>query len=170
MSFQGSVHSHQVAVSLLRYYESHILECPSMESISEFLKEQMPRLVLKNMVTILRDALHMDLGSKLQSFETEYSMYRELTASFDDEEETTDLKSLNDSFKRRNKELIEQLACLWGTVSSLENSVASLQETVREQQKLFQEQQETIRKQQERIDRYVISAVYVKCHLSSLLP
>lgn len=95
----------------------------------------------------------MDLGSKLQSFETEYSMYRELTASFDDEEEATDLKSLNDSYKRRNKELIEQLACLWGTVSSLESNVASLQETVREQQKIFQEQQETIRKHQEIIDR-----------------
>lgn len=130
-----------------------------MEAISEFLKDKMPRLVLNSMVAILKDALHMDLGCKLQSFETEYSIYCELTASFDDDEDATDLKSLNDSYKRHNKELVEQIACLRGTVSSLENTVTSLQRTITEQQETFRDMQRTIREQQERIDRCVVSVL-----------
>ena len=124
----------QVAVALLRYYEARILRCSTMESISEFLKEGMPQLVLNNMTTILEDALNMELGSKLQSFETEYFVLEELTTSFNVEAEAQDLKSLNDIFRSHNKELIEQLAFCRGMISNLENTVATLQETVREQE------------------------------------
>ena len=105
-----------------------------MESISEFLKERMPQLVLNHMITILNDALHMDLESKLQSFETEYFVLEELTTSFSVESEVQDLKSLNESFRSHNKELIEQLAFCRGMISNLEATVTILQETVRQQQ------------------------------------
>ena len=121
-------------MALLRYYETHILRCHTMESVSEFLKEGMPQLVLNHMTTILEDAHHMDLGSRLQTFETEYLVMEELTDSFSVDSEAQDLKSLNESFQNLNKELIEQLMFCRGVISNLENSVSSLQETVREQQ------------------------------------
>jgi TBC1 domain-containing protein 4 len=124
----------KVAVALLRFYETRILRCTTMESISEFLKERMPQLVLNHMITILNDALHMDLESKLQSFETEYFVLEELTTSFSVESEVQDLKSLNESFRSHNKELIEQLAFCRGMISNLEATVTILQETVRQQQ------------------------------------
>ena len=124
----------QVAVALLRYYESHILRCTTMESISEFLKESMPQLVLHHMTTILEDAHHMNLETKLQNFETEYFVLEELTTSFSVESDTQDLKSLNESYKSHSKELIEQLMYCRGMISNLEGLVVSVQETVREQQ------------------------------------
>ena len=106
-----------------------------MESISEFLKEGMPQLVLHHMTTILDDAHHMDLEAKLQNFETEYFVLEELTSSFSIESDPQDLKSMNESFKSHNKELIEQLAFCRGVISNLEGLVVSLQETVGEQQR-----------------------------------
>jgi hypothetical protein len=125
----------KVAVALLRYYESHILRCTTMESISEFLKENMPQLVLNHMTTILEDAHRMDLESKLQNFETEYFVLEELTTSFSVESDAQDLRSLNESYRSHNKELIEHLALCRGMIGNLQSDVASLQETVREQQK-----------------------------------
>ena len=94
----------------------------------------MPQLVLNHMTTILEDAHHMDLGNKLQSYETEYFVLEELTTSFSVGTEVQDLKSLNESFRNHNKELIEQLAFCRGMISNLESTLAALQETVREQQ------------------------------------
>ena len=125
----------QVAVALLRYYETHILRCTTMESISEFLKEGMPQLVLNHVTTILEDAHHMDLESKLQNFEMEYFVLEELTTSFSVESDAQDLKSLNESYRSHNKELIDQLAFCRGVISNLQSDVANLQETVREQQR-----------------------------------
>ncbi|CAI7991867.1 TBC1 domain family member 1 [Geodia barretti] len=125
----------KVAVALLRYYESHILRCTTMESISEFLKESMPQLVLNHVTTILEDAHRMDLESKLQNFETEYFVLEELTTSFSVEPDAQDLGSLNESYRNHNKELIEQLALCRGMIGNLQSDVASLKETVREQQK-----------------------------------
>ena len=122
-------------MALLRYYEAHILRCSTMEAISEFLKEGMPQLVVNHMTTILDDAHHMDLEMKLQNFETEYFVLEELTTSFSVESDAQDLKSLNESFKSHNKELIDQLAYCRGMISNLESVVTSLQETVREQQR-----------------------------------
>lgn len=121
-------------MALLRYYESHILRCSTMESVSVFLKEGMPQLVLNHMTTILEDAHHMDLGSKLSNFETEYFVLEELTTSFSVESEVQDLKSLNESFQNHNKELIEQLAYCRGVISNLESVMTALQDTVKEQQ------------------------------------
>ena len=124
-------------MALLRYYESHILRCTTMESISEFLKESMPQLVLNHVTTILEDAHRMDLESKLQNFETEYFVLEELTTSFSVEPDAQDLGSLNESYRNHNKELIEQLALCRGMIGNLQSDVASLKETVREQQKMI---------------------------------
>lgn len=120
---------------MLRYYEARILRCSTMESVSEFLKADMPRLVLNHMTTILDNAHHMDLGNKLQNFEAEYFVLDELTTSFSVEAEVQDLKMLNESFRSHNKELIEQLALCRGMISNLESLVATLQDTVKEQDK-----------------------------------
>ena len=77
----------------------------------------------------------MDLGNKLQTFEAEYFVLEELTASFSVEAEVQDLKMLNESFRSYNKELIEQLALCRGMIGNLESTVAALQDTVREQQR-----------------------------------
>ena len=141
MQTKNKIHFHyildsvpvQVSVALLRYYETHILRCRTMESISEFLKGKMPQLILDNMPTVLEDALNMDLGNKLTSYETEYFVLEELTTSFQLDPEAQDLKALNESFRNHNKELIEQLAFCRGLIGNLESTVATLQEAVKKQ-------------------------------------
>ena len=117
---------------MLHFYEDRILQCQSMECISEFLKDELPQLVLDNMVTILGEALRMDLGNKLQSYETEYCVLEELTMSLQLDTDAEDLKSLNASLKSFNKELIEQLALCRGLITSLESKVAGLEERLKE--------------------------------------
>lgn len=122
----------QVAVAMLHFYEDRILQCHSMEVISEFLKDEMPQLVLDNMLTILGEALRMDLGNELLSYETEYFVLEELTESLQLDTDAEDLKSLNESLKSFNKELIDQLALCRGLINNLESKVASLEERLKE--------------------------------------
>ena len=105
-----------------------------METISEFLKDQLPQLVLDNMATILEEALKMELGNKLQIYETEYYLMEELTSSFHIDEEAQDLKSLNACIRRQNRELIEQLAFHRGLICQLASTVETLQDRLKEQQ------------------------------------
>ena len=79
------------------------------------------------MHTIFRDALQLDLGDRLQTFETEYQIMAELTASFQvDREAPPTLEGLNDILKKQNRELIEQLAICRGSIRGLEATVQSL--------------------------------------------
>ncbi len=129
----------QVILTLLHYHQDFVLQCRSMEAITHYLKEQLPAHVLDNMPTIFSDALRVDLGSKLQAFETEYQIMAELTASFQIDMETPpSLESLNNLLKKQNRELIEQLAICRGSIRGLESTVSSLQAEVDEQRDRIQ--------------------------------
>ena len=53
-----------------------------MEPTCIYLKNKLPEEILTNMSTILENALKIDLGNRLQSFETEFWVMEELRASF----------------------------------------------------------------------------------------
>ena len=95
------------------------------------------------MQTIITDALQLDLGNKLQTFETEFQLIAELTESFQVGLETPDLDSMNGMLKKQSRELIEQLAICRGSIQNLESTIQSLKEQVSSQQ--------------QRIERYSMS-------------
>lgn len=104
-----------------------------MEAVTSYLKDKLPASVLSNMTTIFSEALEMDLGSKLEAFETEYWIMAELTASLQLSTETQTLESINNLLKKQNRELIEQVAICRGSIRGLETTVSSLQAEIEEQ-------------------------------------
>ena len=114
-----------------------------MESTSNYLKNHVPMEIMDNMQTIITDALQLDLGNKLQTFETEFQLIAELTESFQVGLETPDLDSMNGMLKKQSRELIEQLAICRGSIQNLESTIQSLKEQVSSQQ--------------QRIERYSMS-------------
>ena len=85
------------------------------------------------MQAIISDALQLELGSKLQSFETEYEVMDELRATFEVHQDITDIESMNETLKKQNKELIEHLAICHGSIKSLESMVQGLQHELKAQ-------------------------------------
>lgn len=80
------------------------------------------------MSTILENALKIDLGNRLQSFETEFWVMEELRASFPVDLDAPDLESMNEALRKQNRALIEQLAIAHGAIRNLEDAVQELQQ------------------------------------------
>ena len=95
------------------------------------------------MSAILKEALQIDLGNKLQSFETEYEIMLELTNTLNCDAVLTDMDSVNTVLKKQNVTLIEQLAICHGSIRNLEGVVSVLQEQLERQEEKI-----------ERLERY----------------
>jgi len=80
------------------------------------------------MSTILENALKIDLGNRLQSFETEFWVMEELSSSFPVDLDAPDLESMNEALRKQNRALIEQLAIAHGAIRNLEDAVQELQQ------------------------------------------
>lgn len=118
----------------MKRHEENILECTSMESTCNYLKTTIPNTVMADMNSIIEEALRIDLGNKLQTFETEYEVLLELTSTFNYDTVVTDFESVNNVLKKQNVALVEQLAICHGTIRILENAVTTLQEQLESQQ------------------------------------
>ena len=131
-----------MTLSLLDHYQDFVVQHGSMESTSNYLKNHVPMKIMDNMQTIITEALQLDLGNKLQTFETEFQLIAELTES-QVGLETPDLDSMNGMLQKKSRELIEQLAICRGSIQNLESTIQSLKEQVSSQQ--------------QRIERYSMS-------------
>lgn len=119
---------HQIALSLLMHHKEAILQCRAMEPTCIYLKNKLPEEILTNMSTILENALKIDLGNRLQSFETEFWVMEELSSSFPVDLDAPDLESMNEALRKQNRALIEQLAIAHGAIRNLEDAVQELQQ------------------------------------------
>lgn len=119
---------HQIALSLLMHHKEAILQCRAMEPTCIYLKNKLPEEILTNMSTILENALKIDLGNRLQSFETEFWVMEELRSSFPVDLDAPDLESMNEALRKQNRALIEQLAIAHGAIRNLEDAVQELQQ------------------------------------------
>ena len=103
-----------------------------MEATSNYLKTNLPQKVLDDLPKIISETLQLDLGSKLQKFETEYEVYDELSTVFQ-VSLAADTEPTKVILKRQNKVMIEQLAICHGSIRSLESVVLGLQKELEEQ-------------------------------------
>ena len=105
-----------------------------MEATCVFLKNKLPNLVLNKMPTIFEEALKIDLGTRLATFEAEFEVMSELSENaFRSDIYVSDLESVNMVLRKQNSALIEQLAICHGSIRRLENMVTSLQQQLEEQ-------------------------------------
>jgi len=118
----------RIALSLLMHHKEAILQCRAMEPTCIYLKNKLPEEILTNMSTILENALKIDLGNRLQSFETEFCVMEELRSSFPVDLDAPDLESMNEALRKQNRALIEQLAIAHGAIRNLEDAVQELQQ------------------------------------------
>ena len=103
----------------------------------------MPSLAAKDIQTLFKRALHYDLGNKLETFETEYDVIEDLTARFNMDGAILDLDTMQETLRKQNKELIEQLAICHTSIRKLETTVSGLVSV--------------INGQEQRLRRYVLS-------------
>ena len=128
----------QIALALLNIHEENLLECHNMETTCAFLKNKLPDIVLNKMPTIFEEAMRIDLGNRLATFETEFEVMSELSQNaFRSDIHVNDLDSVNGVLRRQNSALIEQLAICHGSIRRLEGMVAGLQEQLEDQKQSF---------------------------------
>ena len=121
-------------MALLNLHEDDLMECHSMETTCTFLKNKLPEIVLKKMPTIFEEAMRIDLGNRLATFETEFEVISELSQNaFRSDIQVSDLESVNAVLRKQNGALIEQLAICHGSIRRLESVVVSLQQQLEEQ-------------------------------------
>ena len=115
-----------------------------MESTCVFLKNKLPDLVLNKMPVIFEEALRIDLGNRLATFEAEFEVMSELSKNaFHSDIYVNDLESVNMVLRKQNSALIEQLAICHGSIRRLETMVTSLQEQLEGQTQRISRQEET---------------------------
>lgn len=130
--YEGPDTVFKVSLALLNSHQDTLLQCSSMEATSTYLKTNLPQRVLDNLPKIIAESLQLDLGSKLQRFETEYEVYDELSTAFQINL-AADTESTNLILKRQNKVMIEQLAICHGSIRSLESVIMGLRNELEEQ-------------------------------------
>ena len=140
---------------MMKFHSEGLLRCRTMEATSTYLKTQLPETILQHMPAILKDALEMNFGNRLLSFETEYEMMEELTSSFRMDLSMTDIESVNEVMKQQNTALREQLAICHGSIRNLDAMIGSMQEELVKQKEVVDAQQQQIEKQQRTIMRCV---------------
>lgn len=136
--YDGGSALFKISLSLFEQYQEDILEFNTMESILNFLKVTMPSLAAKDIQVIFKRALEYNLGNKLETFETEYDVIEDLTASFNMDGVITDMETMQDTLRKQNKELIEQLAICHTSIRKLEATVTSLLATINAQDQRIQ--------------------------------
>ena len=114
------------------------MECHTMESTCIFLKNKLPDLVLSKMPLIFEEALRINLGNRLATFEAEFEVISELSQNaFRSDIYVSDLESVNAVLRKQNSALIEQLAICHGSIRRLETMVTSLQEQLQDQKQVI---------------------------------
>uniref|UniRef100_UPI00398E6036 TBC1 domain family member 1-like isoform X2 n=1 Tax=Pristiophorus japonicus TaxID=55135 RepID=UPI00398E6036 len=127
---QGSEVIFKVALSLLGSHKPLILQHESLESIIEFIKCTLPNLGLVQMEKTINQVFEMDLSKQLQAYEVEYHVLQdELIDSSPPMSENERLEKLernNNSLRKQNSDLLEELEVAHTKIESLEATVNTL--------------------------------------------
>ena len=127
-----------MSLALLTLHEDSLLQCDSMESISEYIKEDIPDTALNHLPYILSYSLKVspDFSLKLKGFEAEYHVLHKLSSSPGKGEGS--LEETVEEVKKQNRELMEVVAALRGAITRLEAQVQLQQEKESRQDKLIE--------------------------------
>ncbi|XP_048391048.1 TBC1 domain family member 1 isoform X2 [Stegostoma tigrinum] len=127
---QGSEVIFKVALSLLGSHKPLILQHESLESIVDFIKCTLPNLGLVQMEKTINQVFEMDLSKQLQAYEVEYHVLQDelidSSAAMSDNERLEKLEKNNNSLRKQNSDLLEELEVAHTRIESLEATVKAL--------------------------------------------
>ncbi|XP_078402272.1 TBC1 domain family member 1 isoform X6 [Cetorhinus maximus] len=126
---QGSEVIFKVALSLLRSHKPLILQHESLESIIDFIKCTLPNLGLVQMEKTINQVFEMDLSKQLQAYEVEYHVLQDElmdSSAMSENERLEKLEKNNNSLRKQNSDLLEELEVAHTKIESLEATVKTL--------------------------------------------
>ncbi|XP_032882703.1 TBC1 domain family member 1 isoform X1 [Amblyraja radiata] len=127
---QGSEVIFKVALSLLRSHKPLILQHESLESIIDFIKSTLPNLGLVQMEKTINQVFGMDLSKQLQAYEVEYHVLQDelidSSPTMTENERLEKLEKINNSLRKQNSDLLEELEVAHTKIESLEATVNTL--------------------------------------------
>ncbi|XP_072352661.1 TBC1 domain family member 1 isoform X4 [Scyliorhinus torazame] len=127
---QGSEVIFKVALSLLGSHKPLILQHESLESIIDFIKCTLPNLGLVQMEKTINQVFEMDLSKQLQAYEVEYHVLQDelidSSPAMSENERLEKLEKSNNSLRKQNSDLLEELEVAHTKIESLEATVKSL--------------------------------------------
>ncbi|XP_062899375.1 TBC1 domain family member 1-like isoform X6 [Mobula hypostoma] len=127
---QGSEVIFKVALSLLGNHKPLILQHESLESIVDFIKCTLPNLGLVQMEKTINQVFEMDLSKQLQAYEVEYHVLQDelidSSPTMTENERLEKLEKSNNSLRKQNSDLLEELEVAHTKIESLEATVNTL--------------------------------------------
>ncbi|XP_067893057.1 TBC1 domain family member 1 isoform X2 [Heterodontus francisci] len=127
---QGSEVIFKVALSLLGNHKPLILQHESLESIIDFIKCTLPNLGLVQMEKTINQVFEMDLSKQLQAYEVEYHVLQDelidSSPAMSENERLEKLEKNNNSLRKQNSDLLEELEVAHTKIESLEATVKTL--------------------------------------------
>ncbi|XP_041040478.1 TBC1 domain family member 1 isoform X6 [Carcharodon carcharias] len=126
---QGSEVIFKVALSLLGSHKPLILQHESLESIIDFIKCTLPNLGLVQMEKTINQVFEMDLSKQLQAYEVEYHVLQDElmdSSALSENERLEKLEKNNNSLRKQNSDLLEELEVAHTKIESLEATVKTL--------------------------------------------
>lgn len=127
---QGSEVIFKVALSLLRSHKPLILQHESLESIIDFIKSTLPNLGLVQMEKTINQVFGMDLSKQLQAYEVEYHVLQDelidSSPTMTENERLEKLEKNNNSLRKQNSDLLEELEVAHTKIERLEATVNTL--------------------------------------------
>ncbi|XP_072262438.1 TBC1 domain family member 1-like isoform X2 [Pyxicephalus adspersus] len=127
---QGSEVIFKVALSLLGSHKPLILQQENLESIVEFIKNTLPNLGLVQMEKTINQVFEMNISKQLQDYEVEYHVLQDElidSSPLSDNQRINKLEKANNSLRKQNFDLLEELQVSKGRIQSLESTVDNLQ-------------------------------------------
>ncbi|XP_068134543.1 TBC1 domain family member 1 isoform X3 [Hyperolius riggenbachi] len=127
---QGSEVIFKVALSLLGSHKPLILQQETLESIVEFIKNTLPNLGLVQMEKTINQVFEMDISKQLQDYEVEYHVLQDElidSSPLSDNQRINKLEKANNTLRKQNFDLQEELQVSKGRIQSLESTVDNLQ-------------------------------------------
>ncbi|XP_038647352.1 TBC1 domain family member 1 isoform X2 [Scyliorhinus canicula] len=126
----GSEVIFKVALSLLGSHKPLILQHESLESIIDFIKCTLSNLGLVQMEKTINQVFEMDLSKQLQAYEVEYHVLQDelidSSPAMSENERLEKLEKSNNSLRKQNSDLLEELEVAHTKIESLEATVKSL--------------------------------------------
>lgn len=152
--FEGLEAFFKVSLALLTLHEDSILQCDSMESISEYIKVKMPETALDHLPYILSYTLKAppDFCLKLKGFEAEYHVLHNLKLLSSPRKEPGCLEETVEEVRKQNSELIEQVAACRGAVTRLEAQLQSQLEREARKDRLIESLSERLEALEKRLE------------------
>ncbi|KAG8591660.1 hypothetical protein GDO81_000258 [Engystomops pustulosus] len=127
---QGSEVIFKVALSLLGSHKPLILQQENLESIVEFIKNTLPNLGLVQMEKTINQVFEMDISKQLQDYEVEYHVLQDElidSSPLSDNQRINKLEKANNTLRKQNCDLLEELQVSKGRIQILESTVDNLQ-------------------------------------------